>query len=353
VQARTFQAEGSDTGMGVGARYIAMGGSGVAASNDGYAAYYNPAGLADLDGIEIAASRQLNAKLRPVNYFGIAARLPFVAGSGYRATVAGIYFPRVHAHATGTYNENEIESVFLRYLLPGVSGSFTGEIDSKTKVYRLALGLGPLESDRWSVGLNIDYIDCKTNFCGVHATSNGYTMISSGATTVSYGAGFRYRLSPSLTLAGAISDIGADLDVGVITTDNAGTRQSTFKASFPQKVSLGMAYRWGASTLVTGNYEITKGNYGNNRIDMQFLRAGAEISHSPSLSSRFGFVAPIRIHSEKVRAIKLPFPVVPTVGLGWRQKHIRVDLGVYAHPLMSLHKNRIAPAADLSVTVVF
>lgn len=284
---------------------------------------------------------------------GVAARLPLNPSWGYKATLAGVYYPRVHTRSKGAFGEDEFESIFLRYLLPGINGVFDGEIDSKTKVYRVAAGFGPSDSNRWSAGWNIDYIDCKTGFCGVHATSNGYTTVSAGATAYSYGFGFKYRPSPILTVAGSISDINTQLDVGQVTTDNAGTRNSSFRTSFPKKVTLGMAYRQGPSMLLTGSYEITKGHYGRNSLDLQTLRMGAEINHSDSLASRFGLIAPVRMHSDQLQDISLPFPVAPTLGLGWRLGHLRADIVIYAHPVMSVHKNRASPSADLNITLGF
>lgn len=353
AQARSFVAEGSDSGSGLGARYIALGGSSVAFSDDVYAAYSNPAGLAEMGGYGLAVSRQLNAELRSINFAGGAARLPLPADWGVRMTLAGAYYPRIHAHSTGAFSSNEVESIFLRYLLPGMPGDFDGEIDTKTKVYRLALGLGPAHSQRWSVGFNVDQIDCRTHFCGVHATSNGYTAISGGATANSYGLGFRFRPTPELSLAGAVSDLGANLKVDVTTTDNAGTRRDIYKVAFPRKVLLGAAYRPNAKLLASADYEIMQGKYGSQNLDLQSLRMGLEYSHSNALVSRWGLVAPLRIKSAQVQKINMPFPVAPTFGLGWRNDLLHVDLAVYAHPLMSLHKNGLAPAADLNLSLNF
>jgi hypothetical protein len=353
AQARSFVAEGSDAGSGLGARYVALGGSSVAFSDDVYATYSNPAGLAEVEGVDLSVSRQLNAELRPINFAGGAARLPLPAEWNYRLTLAGAYYPRIHAHSTGAFSSNEVESIFLRYLLPGMPGDFDGEIDTKTKVYRLALGMAPAHGSRWSLGFNLDRIDCRTHFCGVHATSNGYTVISTGATANSYGLGFRYRPSPELTLAGAVSDLGAELDADVVTSDATGTRRETYQVAFPRKVLLGAAYRPSARLQVSADYEVVQGNYGSQKLDLQSLRMGLEYRHSAALVSRLGVVAPTKIQSSQVQKISLPFPLAPTFGLGWRREPLRADLAVYVHPLMSLHKNRAAPAADLSLSVDF
>lgn len=351
AQARTFVAEGSDSGAGLGARYIAMAGAGVATSDDVYATYYNPAGLADLDGVSVSASRQLNGQFGGVNFLGVAARLPAELTGNFKATLSAAYYPRMHAHAQGAFQSNDFESVFLRYLLPNLSGTFDGEIDSKTKVYRLAVGLGSTDSDVWSVGFNVDRIDCKTNFCGVHATSNGYTASSGGATAISYGTGFKYRPFQDLTLAGAASDIHTQLDVATETTDVAGTRHSLYQISFPKKVLLGAAYRFSPAVLATADYENTWGSYGNNDVNLRGLRLGVEAIHSEHLVSRYGAVFPLAIHFSNLPDKALPFPFSPTFGLGYQRNNFSVDLAVYAHPVMSMHLNRPSMAADLSISV--
>lgn len=353
VHARTFQAEGSDSLAGVGARYVGMGGTGVASSKDVYAAYYNPAGLAEISRVETTVSRQLNAELRLINFIGVAVPVPLKSEWGVRATVAGVFFPRMHAHSTGAFHEDEVENVFLRYLLPGIPGSFDGEIDSKTKVYRLAMGFTGEDSSRWSAGINIDRIDCETNFCGVHATSNGYTVTSTGAKAIAYGFGFRFRPTPELTLGGAISDVDTRLKVNVLTTDNAGTRQTRHTVAFPRKTLLGASYQATPTVLTSLDYEIFAGKYGDNDLNIQIVRWGLETQHSKAVISRIGLLAPTRIESSKLKSISPPAPVSPSLGVGYRTPHWSIDLAVYVHPLMSLHKNGIAPAADLSLSAGF
>lgn len=81
--AREFQAEGSDTGAGLGVRHIALGGAGLATSDDAYAAYHNPAALATLASPTGAVARQLDAQLQPLAYLGVASPLPLPSGWGW------------------------------------------------------------------------------------------------------------------------------------------------------------------------------------------------------------------------------------------------------------------------------
>jgi hypothetical protein len=263
--------------------------------------------------------------------------------------VAAAYYPRIHARASGAFDESDFESLFIRYLLPGISGSFDGDIDTKTKSYRLAVGLAPRQGSPWSLGLYVERIDCKSNFCGVHATSNGFTTSSTGAKATGFGIGMRYRVSPQWTLAGSLSDLRTRLTVNSITTDAAGTRTSTSSAQFPRRIAVAAAWRGRSDQVVATEYEITKGRYGTSEIDLQVLRMGLDMP-SQTWTRRAGVVAPVRIFSTNSGNLKAPFPFAPTLGLGWRAGRWKIDLAAYAHAVMSMHKNTASPAADLSLS---
>ena len=352
AQARSFEAEGADTGAGLGARYVAQGGTGVATSNDAYAIYFNPAGLAEVQGFELSVSRQLNATLHEINFLGAAWRLPLDEGWGLKTSVGAAYYPRIHARASGAFDESDFESVFLRYLLPGISGTFDGNIDSKTKSYRVAVGLAPLQGSDWSLGFYVERIDCKSTFCGVHATSNGYTVSSTGATAIGVGLGVRYRPDPAWTVAASLSDLSTRLTLNSVTTDAAGARSQQTSAQFPRKLSTAVAWQYASDITLAADYEIMKGRYGRSAIDLQFLRLGAEKTAN-AWSWRAGALVPVKIYSSASGQLHAPFPFSPTVGLGWRGENLRIDFAVYAHALMSMYKDKPSPAADLSLSLGF
>ena len=350
--ARSFEAEGADTGAGLGARQIAQGGTGVATSDDVYAIYFNPAGLAQVKGVEVSVSRQLNATLHEINFLGVAWRLPLEPAWGVDATVAAAYYPRIHARASGAFDESDFESIFIRYLLPGIQGTFDGDIDSKTKTYRVALGLAPRDGSPWSVGVVVDRIDCKSNFCGVHATSNGFTTSSTGAKATAFGIGMRYRATSQWTLGASLSDVRTRLTLNSVTTDAAGTRTAQSRAEFPRKLAAGVAWRGDAGQVAAAEYEITKGRYGRSEIDLQALRFGLEWP-AQAWTWRAGAVAPLRIFSTSSGTLKAPFPFAPTLGAGWQAGAWKVDFAAYAHAVMSMHKDRASPAAELSLSWSF
>lgn len=348
AQAREFRAEGMDTGAGLGARHVAMGGTGTAFADDVYAAVYNPAGLAAVSSFELSVSRQLDARLDVVSFLGAAWRLPARATPGWDLTVATVYYPRIHARASGAFAETDFESIFLRYLLPGISGTFDGQIDSKTRAWRLAVGGAPRGQREWSVGGYVERVDCRSDFCGVHATSNGYTVSSTGAKATAFGLGVRWQPQPGWKLGASVNDVRTRLQVSTVTTDALGTRVRPWSASFPRKVSLEVARELGGGAQWAFGYERMNGQYGRSQLDLQVLRAGYE-RRTGAWTWRAGALAPLRIASTETGTLKPPAPVAPTLGVGWRSGALEAGAALYGHPVMSMHRDRPSPAVDLSL----
>ena len=67
--------------------------------------------------------------LRPYTFIGAAVPLHLSDDLGFDVTLGVARYNRVHARSQGAFAATEPESVFLRYLLPGISGDFDGEID--------------------------------------------------------------------------------------------------------------------------------------------------------------------------------------------------------------------------------
>ncbi len=339
--------------MGVGSRYVAMGGTSVAIGNDIYSIYSNPAGLALIDGHQISISRQLNAELSPINFAGVAFSLPVLERVGIKTVIGFSYIPRLHFKASGQFSEDDFESVFLRYALPGISGDFDGTVISKTKDYRVALAFAPMDSDRWAVGFSLGMVDCATFVCGGNATSvEGYDMVITEATALTFNFGARYKILDNLTLAFSVKDVNTELDVSVKTTDADGTSETTFQTEFPTDVTFGMLWNYSDTLDISMDYQVMFGSYGSYDIDVQIIRLGAEKRYG-NFAMRYGMIVPLTINSSKLPEIKLPFPVAPTLGVGWKRAGFNLDLAIYAHPLMSYHKNGIFPAADLSLSYNF
>lgn len=350
--ARTFSAEGADAVAGLGARQIAMGGVGVASSRGSYTVYYGAAGLSEAEDTELSYDRELGA-MKPVSFLGLAVPTDFGRNWGFETHLGFGYYPRIYAKATGAFAEDDFESIFLRYLLPGLDGNFDGELLSKTKVYRLAGSVSPADSDDWSVGANVDYIDCKTDFCGSTGSSSGQTVAATEAKAVSFGVSGRYSLSDKLRVAAAVSDIGSDLSTRVVISDENGTRSAEYNVAFPLKVLIGAQYRYSDALVLATDFDWMLGDYGSNTLDVRILRAGLEYQSGSAFVYRAGLIAPALIESETEANLELPFPFAPTLGVGWSNTDWSVDAALYPHPLESAHTGKPEFHLNLGVTLRF
>ena len=353
AQEKVFYAEGSDTLMGIGGRYIGLAGAGAAISDDLYSLYFNPAGLAEIESLEFAVAKQVNAELLPINFAGAAIRLPLLDRFGISTVAAVGYIPRLHIYGEGKFSADDLESVFLRYALPGLTGDFDGIISSKTKDLRIAVAFSPLDSDRWAVGFSVGRVDCATYFCGVSAQgADGYKIISTEATAYTFNMGARYKITDDLVFGVSVKDVNTTLDVSVQITDENGVSESVFQTSFPTDVTVGLLWNYSDTLSLTADYQTMFGNYGTYDIDVRILRLGAE-KRFGQIAARAGLVVPLNISSSELPDIVLPFPVAPTFGVGWDTGGLNIDLALYGHPLMSYSRDSIYIAGDLSVTYRF
>ena len=355
--AQTFLLEGTDAVMGVGARYLAMGGTGTSTANDPHAVFYNPSLLTGIDRVTIAGTRQLDAELRPYTFIGIALPLLFVKDAGLNITLGAARYNRVHSRSSGAFGANEPESIFLRYLLPGISGTFDGDIDSKTLVNRFALGFSHEALSKFSLGVNVDLIDCKTNSCGVHAGSNGYEVQSVGANAANFGVSTTYRPHNRLTLGASYTDIGTTLKVNTVTTDNTGTRRKLSYSGLPSQLRLEASYVWNEQWLLATGYQKMWGAYGSFVLNYETVHLGAEFQQNDVVAWRVGFWAPVQIKSSQGVNFTFPYGLptipVPTAGVGLDLSDVEVDLVAHLNPLMTLHKEYPVISTELTLTYRF
>jgi hypothetical protein len=353
AQGRSFAAEGSDTIMGVGARHIAMGGTGTATADDPHAVFYNSSLLADIDRITLTGTRQLDGTLRPYTFIGAAVPLTFLEPFGIDATFGVARYNRVHARSSGAYGADEFESIFLRYLLPGITGTFDGDIDSKTLVNRFALGLRHEALPALSIGANVDWIDCKTNSCGVHAGATGYETGSVHATALSFGVSASYRVNDRITFGVSYTDISTTLDVLSVFTDDLGTRTYVTRAKLPGQLKLEASFRAGERWLFAAGYQKFWGIYGTYDLNFETAHAGVEFAQNDWLTWRAGAWMPIDISATHGATLNLPPVPIPSGGMGLRWGDIQADFSLYLHPMMTLHERFPALSSDLSISYRF
>jgi len=350
AQARTFDAVGSDLLMGVGGRDIALGGAVVASTGDAYSSYWNPAGLAELGESQLAFSRQIDGTLDPLSFVGIAVSRPQLKAGRYKVVFAYAWIPRLHVKAAGNFSADEFESTFTQYALPGLPADFDGNIESKTREHRFSMAISPGNASSWSIGASLGRVDCGTSFCGTFAEDPGnYTIASAGATAISFGLGAKYHLNERLSLAFNISDPATHLRVETNVTDANGTERKVFNTAFPTNVTAGLFWRYRDGLNISADIQRIWGNYGDKAVDFRILRGGVE-AKAGDIYYRFGVILPWALKTTvKDFADDLPFPFVPTAGIGRSFRIADVSFAVYPNAVMSTSKNRAVTSADLSV----
>ncbi len=355
AQARTFEAEGSDLLLGVGAKQVAMGGAAAASTDDIYAIYWNPAGLTEMEETQFTVSRQLNATLSPLNFIGIGVVSDKLNFAGLKSTLSLALIPRLHTASTGVFREDELQSMFLRYTLPHLPADFDGKLESKTRDYRLSWALTPQDSPKWSAAFTLSRIECTSKFCGVTAEDPGnYIISSTTATAYGFHLGGKYYYSDALTFGLNIEDVMTELDVHIVQTDSSGTSRKKLAVPLPRDIALGVHWKESPSLDLTMDYQYVSGSYGVYSLDLQILRGGINY-RKKDWQYRAGLLVPISIETDNTGDLKkkLPFPVLPTTGIGWRYDKVNMDFALYPHALMSYHHNNIYLAADLSISYKF
>jgi len=356
THAREFHVEGSDLLMGVGADAIGLSGAVAAGITGIHSVYWNPAGLAELDENELSLSRQLNSKILPLNFAGIALSPDWLQIKGFQSSIALSWIPRLHMQSTGAYSETDIESIFLRLTLPGLAGDFDGTIESKTKDNRLTWAIMPEDNPRWSAGVSISKVDCETFFCGVTAHKPGeYIITSTKATAYAFHVGGKYYYNEDFTFGFNFKDINTALDVGIKTEFEDGSETfDTYNVKFPQDITLGMQWQYNSSIKTSLDYQKVFGHYGSYNMDFHILRSGIEYTDK-SFRYRFGLLAPLKLKTNQVAdySDSLLFPVAPSFGLGWRKGNLNVDLALYTQLIMSAQREALVPGLDISITHKF
>ncbi len=352
VQAESFSAQGSDLLMGVGAKEIASAGASTANTKDIYAIFWNPAGLSEINGGEVGLSGQVDGSLTHVNFFGIAYVFP-LESLGIKVAAAFAYIPRLYMHASGKYYEDDFESIFLRYTLPGLSGNFDGTIDSKTDEFMFAIAVAPIRNPFWSIGASAGYVNCATTFAGVTMEEpDNFQNISTIATTISYGLGAKLYLNEAVTFGVHVKNIDNELAVAVDRVDDSGYAHKSYDVSFPVDATIGVDWRYSEAVDLAMDFQRVFGTYGDYDIDFQVVRVGTTLS-SDTLDYHLGLIAPLKLESSKIEAVKFNSPVAPTAGLGWHNDYIDLSAAFYFHPIMSLHEGKPSPSLDMSIAYTF
>lgn len=341
--------------LGVGARNIALAGAVTAGSGDVYSAYWNPAGLAKIENTQITISNKPTYKLIPVNYLAAASSTDNFLDTGWKLSYAFAFIPRLHIYGNGTFREDEFESIFMRYALPDLAGDFTGELESKTKDYRLAFGLTPQNNSEFRFGFSMGYVDCGTEFCGVTAEDPGnYTIASSGATAITFNLGMQYEYSSRLTFGFNLNDVDTSLDVETVTTDNTGTTTEVVTVEFPRELAFGVLWRYSDSIDLSVDYRHLEGSYGDYKIKFRTARIGGEWKKFwKNIDIQAGLLIPIQITSDKTESLDAPYFGAPSFGVSWQIGEFKLDSALFFDPVASYQHNEPRAAMELSLSYMF
>ena len=353
LSGRDFNSTGSDLLMGIGGEEIAQAGASTASSKGLYSIYWNPAGLAELNGLNVSFSRQLDSTYSLDNFFAISYSLP-IESIGLKVAFAVAFIPRLYMYSDGTFYDTEIETLFLKYTLPGLKGDFNGEINSFTYDIRFATAITPLEENRlWSFGLSVGFVNCATTFGGVTLEDpSNYRYLSTIAKAVSLNLGSKIYLNDSLTLGFGIKNIGSTLTIETESTYQNNTTTQNYSAEFPLDITAGISWDADETLLFAIDYQQVVGTYSIYYMDFRFLRLGGTYK-TDLLNYHFGAIVPLYIYSDKIDTIDFKYPFAPTLGLGWHEENFSVSMAFYFHPIMSLFKNAPSPSLDISLNYHF
>lgn len=245
--------------MGLGARAIAMGNSGVANSMNGFAAYYNPASLPYLSARYLSLTYYFLSMDRQLHYISIAQPLKPTAGLAVSWMHGGV---------------KDIQG-----------RDFLGNPDEiyETGENAIILSFANAFHKKFSVGINFKIL--KNTLCDISATGLGFDF------------GFLYRPADLLTIGLQFKDIGARYTWN--TQQLFDEKGGNYTERFPQIVKLGIALRHSADFLFTGDLEYSDkhdfqihfgGEY--NVKNLLYLRMGMDnIYPTFGIGLSYGFLA--------------------------------------------------------------
>lgn len=167
--------------MGIGARPMAMGGAFVSVADDGTSAYWNPAGLVQLDKMEISSMYMMSSLDRKYNFLNYAT--PIKNKESIQAGAISIINTGV-----GNIRERDTSDVYL--------GKFNEE------EYAFLLSYARVMGEKMAIGLNFKYL--LNNFVGVRQ-GNGENKGKGTGLDV----GLLYKASDDVLIGLMCQDIGS------------------------------------------------------------------------------------------------------------------------------------------------
>ncbi len=253
---------GSFLRMGLGARALAMGNSGVADSENGFASYYNPAGLSYLKEKHLSLTYYFLSLDRQLHYMGVAFPLK---------PTAGIAVGWMHAGVSNIQGR-----------------TFTGEPDEiyNTGENVIYLSFSNAFQPWFSIGLNFKILQHQL----VELTGNG----------LGFDIGIILKPLDRITLGIQLKDIGAGYTWN--TQDLFNEYGGNYTDTFPQILKIGLAYKYESLFTFSGDVEFSdkddyRVHFGGEYLfnDILFLRMGMDnINPTFGAGLEYGFIKNIQ-----------------------------------------------------------
>ena len=248
--------------MGLGARSLAMGNAGVADSENGFAAYYNPAGLSYLNDRHLSTTYYFLSLDRQLHYVGLAFPLKPHAGLSVGWLHAGVtdIQGRTYTGVPDEVYDTGEEVIYLSF-----SNAFHRRI---------------------AVGLNFKIL--SHNMLGLTGSGLGFDV------------GVLIKPFDHIRLGILLKDIGASYTWN--TQDLFGDQGGNYTDTFPQILKVGIAYQSSNSFTFIGDFEISDRNdyrahFGGEYLinDILFLRMGID-NTNPTFGAglAYGFIKKVQ-----------------------------------------------------------
>jgi long-subunit fatty acid transport protein len=272
LTATTASAEFSKTGsagaqflkIGVGSKYQGMAEAGAAMANDVYAMYWNPAGLAAIDGSEISFTNVNWLLDIDLNYVAFARYFEDVGTFGVSAAILSM-------------DDQEITTFEQQ--------SGTGDYYSASS-YAISASFARQLTDKFAFGISAKYLGEKIH----NETSQGFafdfgTMLHTGFRSLRLGMSIS-NLGPEMEFTGSDLAVRYDSRNGEGTNDPVPANLSTTPYDLPMLFRVGMAYDvdLGPKSLVTFSGEIKHPND-----NIQQGAVGAQFGYSEQFFLRSGY----------------------------------------------------------------
>jgi hypothetical protein len=253
--------------MGVGARSISMGNTGVASPVSAYSAYYNPAAFGNIDDHLAGLSYSFLSLDRRFEYISFSMKVPPGAG----------------------FSIGWIESGVGNILSYNSIGEVSGEINhSSNAVY---FSFGRLFGENLSIGVSVKIL--------FESINDGTTEFDYSSNGVGFDFGFIYILSNQLRIGGQVKDVNSKLKAN---TDQIFERGGTTIDVFPLTYKIGAYYSTPLPWLKTA-YDFEWSNKGLKKHHL-----GIEAIHDKNLALRLGLNG-----SELVFGAGMDFKLLKTV----------------------------------------